>query len=193
MEPGTGAPRVARGSPSCATGTGTRASSAARYGGGHGHPDRLHLTLHADGRHWLADPGTGSYVDRDLFWYRSTLAHNAPRLDGVLAGRRSMRWCEAFEVRGGWSLGRGAFGELSRTLVAGPEYLLDVVELSTRRGSHLLELPWHLAGAGRDGNRPDDWTADPWDERFLERVRAVHRPDRWRGGASGPTARTGRR
>ena len=32
------------------------------YGGGHGHPDRLHLTLHADGVHWLADPGTGSYV-----------------------------------------------------------------------------------------------------------------------------------
>ena len=34
-----------------------------RYGGGHGHPDRLSLTLHADGHHWLADPGTGSYVD----------------------------------------------------------------------------------------------------------------------------------
>src|SRR2546422_3130628 len=52
-------------------------------GGGHGHLDRLHLTLHADGVHWLPDFGTGSYVSRDLFWYRSTLAHNAPRLDGV--------------------------------------------------------------------------------------------------------------
>src|SRR5439155_776968 len=51
-------------------------------GGGHGHPDRLHLTLHADGVHWLPDLGTGSYVAHDLFWYRSTLAHNAPRLDG---------------------------------------------------------------------------------------------------------------
>ncbi|MEZ4457013.1 MAG: heparinase II/III family protein [Gemmatimonadales bacterium] len=48
-------------------------------GGGHGHPDRLHLTLHAGGIHWLADPGTGLYVNPDLFWYRSTLAHNAPR------------------------------------------------------------------------------------------------------------------
>src|SRR5207245_2610440 len=27
-------------------------------GGGHGHPDRLHLTLHADGVHWLPDLGT---------------------------------------------------------------------------------------------------------------------------------------
>ncbi|HVH11109.1 MAG TPA: heparinase II/III family protein, partial [Gemmatimonadales bacterium] len=52
-------------------------------GGGHGHPDRLHLTLHAGGVHWLADPGTGSYVSRDLAWFRSTLAHNAPRLDGT--------------------------------------------------------------------------------------------------------------
>ena len=52
------------------------------YGGGHGHPDRLHLTLHAGGVHWLADPGTGSYVTPDLLWYRSTLAHNAPRVDG---------------------------------------------------------------------------------------------------------------
>ena len=53
------------------------------YGGGHGHPDRLNLVLHADGEYWLPDFGTGSYVARDLFWYRSTLAHNAPRLDGA--------------------------------------------------------------------------------------------------------------
>ena len=52
-------------------------------GGGHGHPDRLHLTVFENGVHWLADPGTGSYLTPDLFWYRSTLAHNAPRLDGV--------------------------------------------------------------------------------------------------------------
>src|SRR5260370_618004 len=51
-------------------------------GGGHGHPDRLALTFYADGVPWLAAPGTGSYGSRDLGWYRSTLAHNAPRLDG---------------------------------------------------------------------------------------------------------------
>src|SRR5256885_13563329 len=37
-----------------------------QLGGGHGHPDRLHFTLHAGGVHWLADPGTGSYVARDV-------------------------------------------------------------------------------------------------------------------------------
>jgi hypothetical protein len=113
-------------------------------GGGHGHPDRLNLTLHADGEYWLPDFGTGSYVSRDLFWYRSTLAHNAPRLDG-----RSQPMgdavCDNFEVKGDWAWARGRYGELTRTLVAGPAYLLDVVELSGA-DDRLLELPLHLSG-----------------------------------------------
>jgi hypothetical protein len=51
-------------------------------GGGHGHPDRLNLLLVRDDTRWLDDLGTGSYVDRSLHWYRSTLAHNAPLFDG---------------------------------------------------------------------------------------------------------------
>jgi Heparinase II/III-like protein len=115
------------------------------YGGGHGHPDRLHLTLHAGGRHWLPDPGTGSYVARDLFWYRSTLAHNAPRLDGVsqVPGDAS---CTAFDQQGDWAWARGSFGPLSRTLVAGPGYLLDLLDLAAAE-EHLLELPWHVNGS----------------------------------------------
>ena len=51
-------------------------------GGGHGHPDRLNLLLANGDTRWLDDPGTGSYVDPSLHWYRSTLAHNAPLVDG---------------------------------------------------------------------------------------------------------------
>ncbi len=51
-------------------------------GGGHGHPDRLNLTLADGALRWFDDPGTGSYVDPSLHWYRSTLAHNAPLIDG---------------------------------------------------------------------------------------------------------------
>ena len=137
-----------------------------RYGGGHGHPDRLNLTLFADGQHWLADPGTGSYVAGDLMWYRSTLAHNAPRLDG-----RSLppgdAACEAFDVQGAWSWTRGRYGELARTLVAGA-YLLDVVELDAAE-DRTLELPWHpaarfeLATAG-------GWMAEQWNEPFVGQV-----------------------
>ncbi len=126
--------------------TGTRYASleCGAYGGGHGHPDRLHLTLHADGRHWLADPGTGSYVTRDLLWYRSTLAHNAPRLDGISQPVGDAA-CDAFDTQGEWGWAQGSFGHLTRTLVAGPRYLLDVVDLSAA-DEHLLELPWHLDG-----------------------------------------------
>jgi len=115
-------------------------------GGGHGHPDRLHLTLHADGIHWLPDLGTGSYVAHDLFWYRSTLAHNAPRLDGSSQPPGDAH-CLAFDVRGDWAWARGRYGELGRAVASGPAYLVDVTELSGKE-AHLIELPWHFGGAG---------------------------------------------
>ncbi|HEU4648097.1 MAG TPA: heparinase II/III family protein [Gemmatimonadales bacterium] len=124
------------------------------YGGGHGHPDRLHLTLHQGGVHWLPDFGAGSYVARDLFWYRSTLAHNAPRLDGVSQPMADAA-CDYFEAVGDWSWVRGRFGELSRTLVSGPAYLLDVVELAGEE-ERMLELPYHLTGAVEVGT-PGRW------------------------------------
>ncbi len=140
------------------------------FGGGHGHPDRLHLTLHSDGRHWLADPGTGSYVSRDLFWYRSTLAHNAPRLDGR-SQPASDAHCDAFDVQGQggepWSWTRGRSGELTRTLVAG-RYLLDVVELGGAE-ARTLELPWHLDGRV-EVVTPGGWTAERLEDPFVEDV-----------------------
>jgi hypothetical protein len=52
--------------------------------GGHGHADALSLTLHADDRELIGDPGTFEYVsagtDRNSF--RGTAAHNTLRLDG---------------------------------------------------------------------------------------------------------------
>ena len=143
-----------------------------QWGGGHGHPDRLHLTLHADGVHWLPDPGTGAYVVRDLFWYRSTLAHNAPRLDGVSqpAGDAT---CEMFDDGGGgggggeWAWTRGRYGDVTRTVVTGRAYVLDVVELASR-GDHLIELPWHFRGTG-DGGR-GTWTSGELADEFVSRV-----------------------
>ncbi len=136
------------------------------YGGGHGHPDRLHLTLHADGVHWLADPGTGSYVAHDLFWYRSTLAHNAPRLDGTSQSPGGAV-CETFDISGEWAWVRGRYGEIARTVVSGPGYLLDVVELASR-AEHTLELPWHFHGTG--GVERGTWMrGDPADD-FVSRV-----------------------
>lgn len=114
------------------------------WSGGHGHPDRLQLTLHERGVHWLPDPGAGSYVDRDLFWYRSTLAHNAPQLDGHSQSGGDAH-ADAFEVGQDWSWVQGSWGDVTRTIVSAPSYLLDVVQLASDR-ERTLEVPYHLAG-----------------------------------------------
>jgi hypothetical protein len=110
-------------------------------GGGHGHPDRLHLTLHAGGVHWLPDPGTGSYVDRSLFWYRDPRAHNAPTVGGESPADAK---CLAFDAQGAWGWIRGSAGSVTRTVVAGPDILADLIE--TAAGTGTVELPIHLQG-----------------------------------------------
>ena len=158
-------------SPSSASGDRYASLECGTYGGGHGHPDRLHLTLHADGVHWLADPGTGSYVARDLFWYRSTLAHNAPRLDGVSQSPGDAE-CTAFGESGDWAWARGSYGGFTRTLVAGPRYLLDIVEFSADE-EHLVELPWHPAGS-IEVVTSGHWDAGYARRRVRDRAGALH-------------------
>jgi Heparinase II/III-like protein len=136
-------------------------------GGGHGHADRLHLTLHADGVPWLCDFGTASYVERELFWYRSTLAHNAPRVDGQSQAAVDAT-CDAFEARDGWAWARGRFGEITRTVVAGPAYVVDLVELATKE-ERLLELPWHFTGEV-SVETPGTWAADDLRDEFVTAV-----------------------
>src|SRR5207245_1948873 len=130
--------------------------------------------------------GTGSYVSRDLFWYRSTLAHNAPRLDGA-SQSLGAAVCEAFDISGEWAWVRGRYGEITRTVVAGPAYLLDVIELASR-SEHVLELPWHFAGTG-DVER-GRWTSGGLADEVMSRdagaaVRRAPRPGAGRGNGEG--------
>jgi len=137
------------------------------YGGGHGHPDRLQLTLHADGVYWLPDPGTGSYVAHDLFWYRSTLAHNAPRLNGESQPLGNAR-CECFDDRGDWAWVCGRFDPLLRMVTAGPQYIVDVTLLGAKEET-TLELPWHVAGRGGVETK-GRWVDDELSDEFVTRV-----------------------
>ncbi len=117
-------------------------------GGGHGHPDRLNLTLYHGATRWLDDMGTGSYVDPSLHWYRSTLAHNAPLVDGksqpfgdgeLLAydEREGLGWIvAAFTIPDGGV-------RLERTLMVAPDYLIDELRWTADRDVR-VELPWHL-------------------------------------------------
>jgi hypothetical protein len=115
-------------------------------GGGHGHPDRLDLLL-ADGNvRWFDDPGTGSYVDPSLHWYRSTLAHTAPLVDGR-SQERVHGELVAFEDANaaGWV---SAAVELlpgltvSRTIVVLEDYLVDLLQWESTE-AHELALPFH--------------------------------------------------
>jgi hypothetical protein len=115
-------------------------------GGGHGHPDRLNLLLADGDRRWFDDPGTGSYVDPSLHWYRSTLAHTAPLIDGR-SQERVHGQLVAFEDVGtaGWV---SAVAELrpglsvSRTIVVLDDYLVDLLQWESD-DPHEVALPLH--------------------------------------------------
>ena len=116
-------------------------------GGGHGHPDRLNLLLAAGDTRWLDDMGTGSYVERTLHWYRSTLAHNAPLVDG-----RSQRPVDgvatAYDERGaaGWIRATAEVAPgvaVHRELVVMPDYAIDTVSWSAA-SEVTFDLPLHV-------------------------------------------------
>jgi hypothetical protein len=132
------------------------------HGGGHGHPDRLALTLQTGATRWLDDPGAGSYVDRSLFWYRSTLAHHAPLVNGRSQRARDTRLTH-FDDRGGagWLrkmcvLDEGVTAE--RAIIVCDGYLVDVL---TWRADHdvtiTLPLAAHLPTIR--GHGTDAWQA----------------------------------
>ncbi|MFN8667095.1 MAG: heparinase II/III family protein [Gemmatimonadaceae bacterium] len=116
-------------------------------GGGHGHPDRLNLWLVVGNARLLEDVGTGSYVDPTLHWYRSTLAHNAPLVDGR-SQWRAAGTVLAFDDRGESGL-VSARAEIApgvvveRTVVAMSNYLVDEVRWRADRVV-TFDLPFHI-------------------------------------------------
>lgn len=170
-----GGPAVLRASPRRLVGLECRGTGA-----GHGHPDQLHLTLFWD-RPWLLDFGTGSYVAPSLFWYRSALAHNAPAAPGV-GQHPAPAWCAAFHEVGDWAWCRGvATGLLGpdtyveRTIVAGPAYVLDVIDVRVP-DDQLVELPLHPLGA---------FALTPDDIAEVEETRSATQPGQTDGGVDG--------
>ena len=115
-------------------------------GGGHGHPDRLNLTLIDGITRWFDDPGTGSYVDPTLHWYRSTLAHNAPIVDGHSQPRVHGTLVD-FEDNGrvGAISARATLAPglvVQRKAVVQGDYLVDVLQWESDE-AHEIGLPMH--------------------------------------------------
>lgn len=133
-------------------------------GGGHGHPDRLNLLFMQGATRWLDDLGTGSYVDSSLHWYRSTLAHNAPLVNGRSQARVDGALI-AHDERGGvgWTFaeanGLAPGVRVTRAVIVTPEYFVDEIKWNAETGVR-FELPIHfdgkLQGASLDGGVPLD-------------------------------------
>lgn len=139
-------------------------------GGGHGHPDRLALTIQDGHTRVLEDPGTGSYVEQKLHWYRSTLAHNAPLINGR-SQRAVAAQLVAFEARSGvaWTCVRAA--ELApgvivqRAAVLLNEHVVDHLEWTSDE-EVTVDLPIHLHADIADAR---EWTvAQPYNHAGLE-------------------------
>ena len=115
-------------------------------GGGHGHPDRLNLLLADGDARWFDDPGTGSYVDPSLHWYRSTLAHTAPLVDGHSQPRVDGQLL-AFDDRdvAAWMSAEATLADdlhVRRSVVVMGDYLVDLLEWEGD-AEHEIALPWH--------------------------------------------------
>lgn len=115
-------------------------------GGGHGHPDRLNLLLSDGPRRWFDDPGTGSYVDDSLHWYRSTLAHMAPLVDGRSQPRVNGKLLAfADDGRAGWMSAQAELAprlRVRRAIVMMECYLVDELEW-TGDETHEVAVPLH--------------------------------------------------
>ncbi len=116
-------------------------------GGGHGHPDRLNFWLVKGNARVLEDVGTGAYVDPSLHWYRSTLAHNAPLVDGRSQWRvdgQLLAWQEDGET--GWIAAEAGIAPgviVRRALVALHDYVVDELSWTSDRVV-TIDLPFHV-------------------------------------------------
>ena len=132
-------------------------------GEGHGHPDRLNLCIATRDARWLDDVGTGSYTSPTLAWYRSSLAHNAPLVDGHDQGAAAgLLLAHDEQGDAGWV--SAAFREpvsgvqFRRTIVVMRDHLLDEL---TWESDHAVQvdLPMHAALTHVAASAPDAWQA----------------------------------
>ncbi len=143
-------------------------------GDGHGHPDRLNLVIATDMARWLDDVGTGSYTTPTLMWYRSSMAHNAPMVNGQDQGALpGVLLAHDERADEGWV--SAAFVDpvsgvrFVRTVVVMLDHVLD--ELSWTSDTEVtVDLPMQASIAGREAaswpsfapdTAQDEWLGDP--------------------------------
>jgi hypothetical protein len=118
---------------------------------GHGHHDKMGVTLFANGKLWLADYGTPGYGSAILPWYQSTLAHNAVVVDGKTQERtkenRVKLWLGGEDLEAAESETAEAYPGVahSRTVVRVGDYFV-VVDRLRSGAEHTYDFYLHSEG-----------------------------------------------
>lgn len=139
------------------------------HGGGHGHPDKLNVSLHARGLLLGLDPGTAAYgVPIQREWFRATLAHNTLTVDEACQ-TPAEGTCLAFGTAPALGLSAviGDAGPIypgltyRRAAALFGEDLVLLVDLVAADSERTFDLAWHNAGtwatppAGENLTMPD--------------------------------------
>ena len=136
------------------------------HGGGHGHPDKLGLTVYARGERQAPDLGTPGYgIDLFQGWYRQTISHNTVVLDGKSQPAGAGRSI-AFRAEGPFQVADAAirWGEEAVSGIDAPTYGVDeeapevydgagMRRAVLARGDYFVDV--FLVDAGRE--RRIDW------------------------------------
>ena len=128
----------------------------------HGHPDKLSITVWANGHRHSPDLGTPGYGVANLeTWYRQTISHNTVLIDGIsqppatgaLHHLETESLPHVADARVEWTEGSYAGIAMRRTIRAHAEYFVDVFVVSCPE-PRTIEWVYHNAGEiGREGNR----------------------------------------
>jgi hypothetical protein len=159
-------------------------------GAGHGHPDRLNLLISTRTDRWLDDVGTGSYTSPTLDWYRSTLAHNAPLVNGRDQGAAAgvlLAHDERGEV--GWVSAKFTDPRsqvtFQRTVIICPDHVLDELTWNATHDVTVdlplqvrpVHLPTQVWQAFSPHTEMDTWLRDP-------QMRWLNAGDSWHTAAA---------
>jgi hypothetical protein len=133
------------------------------HGGGHGHPDKLHVELHADGKPVAVDPGMARYgVPIHANWYRTTLAHNTLVVDekdqqpteGKCLQFGSTRGVDFVVAEAGLIYPGARF---TRAVALLSEEIVVVLDSAQCEAEHLLDVALHLQGSWQSPPEGAKW------------------------------------
>ncbi|KZZ83091.1 heparinase II/III domain-containing protein [Bacillus sp. SJS] len=122
------------------------------YGGSHGHPDKLHMDLFAEGEAFAPDFGTPSY-GHVLYtgWYKQTVSHNTLTVDGT-SQKAAEGKLEHFALGKNLQVMKAEGGdafpgvEAKRTVLMWDRFALDWMEASSL--GEIRQYDWVFHGLG---------------------------------------------